>query len=113
MGIILFLITQYNGIDPFAQQFLTQYFKNTIISLISLRIAFFIERFIFDKIEKKIPCPYNQFCSVSCGQIFDTTFYTVLIFYNKSIIHMMQIFGFSYSIKLVCIIIYSYFLKHD
>lgn len=111
MCIFILLISFYAQIPYILKTILRQYIKNTVISLISLKITFSIERFIFNKIEYKIKNPYNQFISVTIGQLFDTAFYTILIFYNRSIAHIIEIFLFSYSIKLFCISIFTYFLN--
>lgn len=113
MGCILFLLSQYVGLDAAMSGFIMQFLKNTVVSLMSLRIAFFIERSIFDMIKTKINFPYNQLCSVAIGQLFDTVVYTILIFYDKPIMYILQIGGFAYSIKILCIVIYGYYLSEN
>ena len=108
--IIFIIMINYNYInDNTIIIILKEYLYNTLISLISFNISYYIERKAFNFLHY-IDSPLRESYSVSIGQFFDTVFYTILIFFNRSYTVIIQIIFCSYIIKLFCIISYTLFL---
>jgi uncharacterized PurR-regulated membrane protein YhhQ (DUF165 family) len=107
---IISLVVCYSGLDTALQSIALQYIKNLVVSLMTMRIAVFIERRFFDFLRNKIADFYAQFVSIALGQAIDTACYTLLIFYDKSFVTLCQIFSFSYIVKLASICFYTGFL---
>lgn len=95
--------------DSFIIILLKEYLYNTLISIISINFSYYIERATFNYIST-INSPLRESISVSVGQLFDTFFYTTLIFFNKSYLVIIEIILCSYIIKLFCIFSYTCFL---
>ncbi len=112
---IIFLIS-FLYFTPIKENIYLFYYNNIIknaiysiiLSTLTFSGSFFIERKIFNLISKTIKSPYSQAISVSIGQSLDTFFYTIFYFYEKPNIILLQIFSFSYFIKLICITIYTF-----
>ncbi len=110
LSLIFFIIIQYTFIKSnFILLLIHEYIFNTFISIISFNISYLIERTIFNKINF-IKSPFRESLSVSIGQLFDTIFFTFLIFFNRPYTIIIEIILFSYLIKLFCILIYTFFL---
>jgi hypothetical protein len=107
---LLLSISLYNQ-ESTEFQFLSHHlFYTFLISCISFSLSYIIERKIYQQLQKRISNILSQALSVACGQFFDTAFYTICIFYQKSLYIIISIFSFSYIIKLFCISIYTVFL---
>jgi uncharacterized PurR-regulated membrane protein YhhQ (DUF165 family) len=108
---IIFLITlQYSYVNnSFIIIILKEYIYNTFISIISLHLSYYTERHAFNKIQF-LPSPIREGISVAIGQLFDTLFYTILIFFNRPYKIIIEIIFCSYIIKLFCIFCYTSFL---
>lgn len=109
---ILFIISFYkiSYMSFSMNSFIYSYIWNTFISLVSFKIAYQIECYAYQNV-LFIENPYRQSISVMSGQLFDTIFYTLFVFYNRSYFVIFNVIFFSYIIKLICIILYTFFLK--
>jgi hypothetical protein len=110
--IIFFIMINYNYFGNFfISKILKDYLYNTAISVISLKLSYYIERYTFNQIFF-LRSPLKEAMSVCTGQLFDTIFYTVLIFFNRPYKIIIEIITFSYMIKLFCIASYTCFLLY-
>lgn len=111
--IIFLIIINYQYFDNYLViNILKQYIYNTFISIISLHLSYYIERYCFNTIEF-IKYPIREAAAVSIAQLFDTIFYTILIFFNRPYKIIIEIIFCSYIIKLFCIFCYSIFLYYQ
>lgn len=97
--------------EIFMKNFVNNYIRNTIISLISFKIAYLIERYFYNNLFMKVSDSYRQSLSVAASQIFDTIFYTILVFHCRPFSVICSIAFFSYIIKIFCISFYTVLLK--
>jgi hypothetical protein len=111
--IIFLIIINYQYFDNFLIiNILKQYIYNTFISIISLNLSYYIEQYFFNRISS-IKYPIRETAAVSIAQLFDTIFYTILIFFNRSYNVILEIIFCSYAIKLFCILCYGIFLYYQ
>lgn len=114
INIFLFIIFNifllYQGFDNFFSIFIKEYLFNVFVSMISFKISYIIEQSIFN-LFYTINTPYREGFSVAIGQLFDTVFFSILIFFNKPYYIIMEIIFFSYVLKLLCIFIYTSLLR--
>ena len=95
----------------YMKNFVANYIWNTIISLISFKIAYVIERHFYNNVFEKVGDLYRQSLSVVVSQLFDTVFYTILVFYSRPFSVICSIIFFSYVIKILCISFYTIVLQ--
>jgi uncharacterized PurR-regulated membrane protein YhhQ (DUF165 family) len=102
--IILFIISLYSCIK--ANYIIHQFIYNTLVSIIVIQITYRIERLVFNYCSR-LALAWRAKVSLLISQIFDTAFYTALIFSHAPIEKQVQIALFSYIIKTICIVFYT------
>lgn len=108
--VLLLSIFSYNSIENTLSSFVYNIMYNFFVSITSFSITYFIEQKSYGLFLPIIKDPFAQSISVSISQLLDTFLYTIFIFYNRPLKILLDIFFFSYAIKLICISSYTIFL---